>query len=74
MAEQTTTKAAAVWKPPRLMKLALGSIRSGSKGSPTFNIYEGSQGPSAPPTNDAPSAGYRMPNSGEPVPYPYPWQ
>ena len=72
MAEQTTTtKQAAVWNPPRLVKLALGSTDSGTKSGP---IYEGLTNPTAPPSADQPSAGYRMPNSGEPVPYPYPWQ
>ena len=73
MAEQTTTtKQAAVWSPPRLMMLnARGVTRSGTRGGST---YEGSQHPTAPPNFNQPSAGYRMPSSGEPVPYPYPWQ
>ena len=77
MAEQTTTtKQAAVWNPPRLMKLALGGTKSGTRGAGT-GIYEGVNNhlPGvAPPTNSQPSTGYRMPTSGEPVPYPYPWQ
>ncbi len=36
MAKQTTTKQAAVWKPPRLSKLSLGSTDSGIK-SPFYS-------------------------------------
>ena len=42
MAKQTTTKQAAVWKPPRLRKLALGRTDSGSKRFDANDvIYEG---------------------------------
>ena len=76
MAEQTTTtKQAAVWSPPRLHKLMLGSTRSGTLGQGT-STFEGSQGgPGAPPSFSQPSLGYRMPTSGDlPIPWPYPWQ
>ncbi len=63
MAEQTTTtKQAAVWNPPRLMKLALGGTKSGTKGNPADDNWEISGGPVSCPE----SPGYRMPNSGEP--------
>ena len=74
MAEQTTTKQAAVWNPPRLTKLALGSTDSGIKSSPVYEGQTNHLPGGAPPSFNQPSAGYRMPNSGEPVPYPYPWQ
>ena len=72
---ETTTKAAAVWKPPRIMKLALGGTRSGSDPTKMGSTFEGLTHPTAPPDANSPSAGYRMPSSGErPVPNPYPWQ
>ena len=75
MTKQTTTKASGGWNPPRLNKLALGNTDSGTKGGPGGVTYEGSQGgPSAPPAFNQPSAGYRMPTSVEPIPWPYPWQ
>ena len=64
MAEQTTTtKQAAVWKPPRLTLLLVGStVLSGTRTWPgTDHVYEGSQ-------SDR-QAEYRMPRSGEPVRY-----
>ena len=63
MAETTTTKQAAVWKPPRLMKLALGGTRSGTKGQNDDSSWET---PAAPPSCPL-QPGYRMPNSGEPT-------
>ena len=58
MAQQTTTtRQAAVWKPPRLSKLYLGSTWSGTKGNPVTTTWE---------TNcPVAAAGYRMPTSGE---------
>ena len=63
MAETTTTKQAAVWKPPRLSKLYLGSTDSGTKvpSIPGEVIYEGA--PYWVPTQD--TCGYRMPTSSE---------
>ena len=72
---ETTTKAAAVWKPPRLRVLGLAvDTKSGSNPLKMGATYEGLTNPSAPPDASQPSAGYRMPTSGEPVPHPYPWQ
>ena len=59
MAEQRTAKRAAAWKPPRLMKLALGGTESGTKYHHT--TYEGICPPSGV---QAPA--YRMPTSGDP--------
>ena len=59
---ETTTKQAAVWKPPRLMKLALGGTRSGTKGQNDLSNWEVSGAPASCPT--APT--YRMPTSTEP--------
>ncbi len=63
MAEQTTTKAAAVWNPPRLSKLAFGSTDSGTKmpSIPGENIYEGA--PHWVPAQG--TCNYRMPLSSE---------
>ena len=58
---ETTTKQAAAWKPPRLMKLALGGTRSGTKGTPQDASWEV---PASPPSCPEQS-GYRMPNSGD---------
>ena len=59
MAETTTTKQAAVWKPPRLMVLAVRSTRNdGGRGSPTVDTWETS-------CSAAPAPNYRMPTSGE---------
>ena len=76
MAEQTTTtKQAAVWKPPRLRILGLAvDTKSGNDPTKMGGTWEGLTNPTAPPDANSSSAGYRMPNSGEPVPYPYPWQ
>ena len=64
MAEQNTTRQAAVWKPPRLMKLALGGTRSGTKGQDPYD--PGSwETPTAPPSCPEQST-YRMPTSAEP--------
>ena len=72
---ETTTKQAAVWKPPRLRILGTGvNTKSGNDPLKMGSIYEGLTHPSAPPDSDNPSAGYRMPSSSEPVPHPYPWQ
>ena len=73
---ETTTKAAAVWNPPRLRVLGLGvDTKSGNNPLKMGGTYEGLTHPTAPPFGpNSPSAGYRMPSSGEPVPHPYPWQ
>ena len=59
MAEQTTTRQAAVWKPPRLSKLSLGGTWSGTKGQgdPSVTTWETDCPVGAP--------GYRMPLSSE---------
>ena len=68
-----TTKHAAVWNPPRIHELSLdGAVGSGSH-PPSTGDWEGSK-EWAPGPNASPTRGYRMPRSGEPVPYPYPWQ
>ena len=71
-----TTKQAAVWNPPRIRKYKVYGVESGTKPSPT--LYEGLTNPAVPPGSPAlqgsQSHGYRMPLSGEPVPWPYPWQ
>ncbi len=59
---ETTTKQAAVWKPPRLMKLAFGGTESGTKGSPDIATWEVTGAPVSCPL----AINYRMPNSGEP--------
>ena len=57
---ETTTKAAAVWNPPRLMKLALGGTQTGTKpGGGT--VWEVTGTPQC-----GPAANYRMPLSSEP--------
>ena len=76
MAKQPeTTRHAAVWNPPRIRKLNLHDVESGTR--PSTSQWEGTTNHlpnAAPPAFSAPSRGYRMPTSGEPVPYPYPWQ
>ena len=71
-----TTKRAAVWNPPRFHKLHLHdpAVGSGTRTPPTTADWEGSKiwDPSSPAAS--PTRGYRMPNSSDPVPYPYPWQ
>ena len=59
---ETTTKAAAVWNPPRLRRIGYGVTRSGGKVRHTVDdVYEGS--------HDNQTFGYRMPRSGEPQRY-----
>ncbi len=60
MAEMTTTKQAAVWKPPRLMKLALGGTKSGSIDGPSSWERQCSSS-----NQNLARSAYRMPNSGE---------
>ena len=66
MAKQPeTTKRAAVWNPPRFLKLNPRAAGSGTKQHPTNDVvYEGGDGST---TNPHCTAAYRMPNSGEPV-------
>ena len=67
-----TTKQAAVWTPPRLNKLALGSTDSGTKSELT---YDGRwEGGGTTPGRRTFNSDYRMPRSGEPVTDPNPWQ
>ena len=65
MAKQTTTttKQAAVWKPPRLMKLALGGTESGTKGQGDPTSWEVTGAPPSCPVKP----NYRMPTSSEPT-------
>ena len=63
MAETTTTKQAAVWKPPRLRVLGTSGVtRTGTRDGDT-STWETSGAPASCP--EAPL--YRMPFSGEPV-------
>ena len=64
------TERAAVWNPPRIHKILLDAVVSGTR---MANDWEGSK-TWTPGPNASPTEGYRMPTSGEPVPYPYPWQ
>ena len=74
MAKQTETgRQAAVWNPPRIYELQLHSVGSGIRGVGTTQ-YEGSNNYNYPASPADPTSGYRLPTSGEPVPYPYPWQ
>ena len=68
-----TTKRAAVCNPPRIRRLDLHGVESGSHPPGTAD-WEGSKiwDPASP--SASPTRGYRMPTSGEPVPFPYPWQ
>ena len=56
---ETTTKAAAVWNPPRLRRLGLGAARTGTKDGQEsqWEVF----GTSCPV-----AANYRMPTSAEP--------
>ena len=62
---ETTTKAAAVWKPPRIMRLALGGTRSGTKGQVPYSADTWELTPPHP-TSCSTAGQYRMPISAEP--------
>ena len=67
-----TTKRAAVWNPPQLRELNLGSVMSGSRSGAD---WEGASTPSPScPGDQSPTRGYRMSTSSEPIRCPYPWQ
>ena len=72
MAKQPETTSAAVWNPPRFRKLNLHGVESGTK--PSVSQWEGLYNYNYPASPQDPTSGYRVPTSGEPVPYPYPWQ
>ena len=64
---ETTTpppKQAAVWKPPRFLKMRIEGLQSGSKMFPDDSVWEGST-----PWHN--TYGYRMPTSIEPAPHPW---
>ena len=67
-----TTERAAVWNPPRIRKLNLHAAGSGTLTTPgTDSRYEGG---STIPGDRSTNIRYRMPNSGEVVTDPNPWQ
>ena len=61
MANATETKHAAVWNPPRIRKLSLLGIKSGTKTFPP--VWEGGTAGGAPQCTQ----NYRTPTSTEPV-------